>query len=77
MRYRLGMKDDGWLVVDTERRRVAHFGGLKLDGLSAEEAHVMLGLIEAYDRGIAAEAGPPAPPFIGGDKLRPEARLGG
>ena len=55
MRYRLGMKDDGWLVVDTERRRVASFGGLKLEALSAEEAHVMLGLVEAYDRGIAAE----------------------
>ncbi|NNM72762.1 hypothetical protein [Enterovirga aerilata] len=55
MRYRLGMKDDGWLVVDTERRRVAHFGGLKLEGLSPEEAHVMLGLAEAYDRGLASE----------------------
>jgi hypothetical protein len=57
MRYRLGMKDDGWLVVDTERRRVAHFGGLRLESLSPEEAHVMLGLIEAYDRGVAAEEG--------------------
>ena len=74
MRYRLGMKDDGWLVVDTERRRVAHFGGLKLDGLSAEEAHVMLGLLEAYDRGVAAEAGLPSPAFIGADTIRPEAR---
>ena len=60
MRYRLGMKDDGWLVVDTERRRVAAFGGLKLEGLSAEEAHVMLGLVEAFDRGIAAEGALPA-----------------
>jgi hypothetical protein len=51
MRYRLGMKDDGWLVVDTEHRRVARYGGLKLEGLSAEEAHVMVGLVEAYDRG--------------------------
>ena len=57
MRYRLGMKDDGWLVVDTERRRVALFGGLRLDSLSAEEAHVMLGLAEAYDRGFAADEG--------------------
>ena len=65
MRYRLGMKDDGWLVVDTERRRVAHFGGLRLESLSAEEAHVMLGLIEAYDRAAEAEESsrpqPPAP----------------
>jgi hypothetical protein len=60
MRYRLGMKDDGWLVVDTERRRVAHFGGLKLYGLTPEEAHVMLGLVEAYDRGAAGEADSPA-----------------
>jgi hypothetical protein len=57
MRYKLGMKDDGWLVVDTERRRVARFGDLKLERLTAEEAHVMLGLVEAYDRGVAAEAG--------------------
>ena len=60
MRYRLGMKDDGWLVVDTERRRVAHYGGLKLDGLSAEEAHVMLGLAEAVERGTDAEGRPGA-----------------
>ena len=56
MRYRLGMKDDGWLVVDTERRRVAQFGGLKLEGLSAEEAHIGLGLMEAFDRGVATGA---------------------
>ena len=74
MRYRLGMKDDGWLVVDTERRRVAHFGGLKLDGLTPEEAHVMLGLVEAYDRGAADEADSPVTPFIPAQAARAEAR---
>jgi hypothetical protein len=74
MRYRLGMKDDGWLVVDTERRRVAHFGGLKLDGLTPEEAHVMLGLVEACDRGAADEADSPVTPFIAAPAARAEAR---
>ena len=74
MRYRLGMKDDGWLVVDTERRRVAHFGGLRLDGLTPEEAHVMLGLIEAYDRGAAGEADSPGAPLIPARAARAELR---
>ena len=55
MRYRLGMKDDGWLVVDAQRRRVAFFGGCKLEGLSADEAHVMVGMLEAYERGVGTE----------------------
>jgi hypothetical protein len=73
MRYRLGMKDDGWLVVDTERRRVARYGGLKLEGLTPEEAHVMLGLVEAFDRGAELDADDAFPPG-GPDKARPEAR---
>ena len=72
MRYRLGMKDDGWLVVDTDNRRVAHFGGLRLDRLSAEEAHVMLGLMEALDR--AAEAEHDTPVLPAPSVRRPEAR---
>jgi hypothetical protein len=72
MRYRLGMKDDGWLVVDTDNRRVAHFGGLRLDRLSAEEAHVMLGLMEALDRAAEAEHDAPMPPPA--RARRPEAR---
>lgn len=55
MRYRLGMRDDGWLVVDTDGMCVAEYGGMKLDGLSAEEAHVMLGFAEAVERGTGAE----------------------
>lgn len=64
MRYRLGMRDDGWLVADTAHRRVAEFGGVRLDGLSADEAHVLLGLVEAAERGAAAgpETREPPPP---------------
>jgi hypothetical protein len=54
--YKLGKKDDGWLVVDTHARRVAAFGGLKLEGLDAEEAEIMLGLMEDYSRGLRREA---------------------
>ena len=61
MRYRLGMKDDGWLVVDAEHRQIAEFGGIKLDGLSAEEAHVMLGLVEAVDRGFGTDPSAASP----------------
>ena len=74
MRYRLGIKDDGWLVVDTERRRVAQYGGLKLDGLTAEEAHVMLGIVEAHDRGADEDAPETATAFIPAQPLRREAR---
>jgi hypothetical protein len=54
MRYKLGMRDDGWLVIDTASQRVASFGGCILQALSVEEAHLMLGMLQSQDRALAA-----------------------
>ena len=56
MRYQLGLRDDGWVVVDPDSRAICAFGGLQLFGLTVEEAHVMMDLLQAYDRGLVAEA---------------------
>lgn len=54
MRYKLGMRDDGWLVIDTDSQRVAAFGGCVLQALSVEEAHLMLDMLQSQDRALAA-----------------------
>ena len=56
--YELGLRDDGWLVVDVSARRVAEFGGLSLQGLSNDEAETMRGLLLHHDRACAALIGP-------------------
>ena len=55
MTYRLGMRDSGWEIVNTISHRLALFGGMPMENLTIEEAHIMKDLIEAYDRGASAE----------------------
>ena len=52
MRYELGLRDDGWLVVDTVGRCVAEYGGIELDRLTQDEAQTMVGLLLSRDRGL-------------------------
>jgi hypothetical protein len=65
MTYRLGMRDSGWEIVNTISRTLATFGGLPMEGLTIEEAHVMKDLIEAYDRGNQADRTRDRPPSRG------------
>lgn len=50
MRYVLGMRDDGWLIVDRDAARIAKFAGCELKGLSREEAETMIDLLTAIER---------------------------
>ena len=50
MRYRLEMQHGGWRVLDRFWDVTAEFGGIPLERLTIEEAHVMLGLLEDCGR---------------------------
>jgi hypothetical protein len=50
MRYQIEMQHEGWRVRDRFWDTTAEFGGIPLEYLTIEEAHVMLGLLEACER---------------------------
>lgn len=50
MPYKITMRDDGWAVLDPVSKSVARLGAFALEGLTVEEAHVLLGMLEARDR---------------------------
>lgn len=54
MRYALGFRDDGWLIVDREDGRIAVFAGCAMTGLSRDEAETMLGLINWVEQASAS-----------------------
>jgi hypothetical protein len=53
MRYALGFRDDGWLIVDRDDGRIAVFAGCPMKALSRDEAETMLGLIVWIDEASA------------------------
>ena len=50
MRYQIEMQQHGWRVRDRFWDTTAEFGGIPLEHLTIEEAHVMLDMLEACDR---------------------------
>jgi hypothetical protein len=56
MRFQIELQQDGWRVRDRFWDTTAEFGGIPLEHLTLEEAHVMLGMLEDVDR---AEMGDP------------------
>ena len=63
MRYVLGFRDDGWLIVDRDDGRIAVFAGCPMTALSRDEAETMIGLIGWVEQALAraAERGRAAP----------------
>ena len=50
MRYQIEMQQHGWRVRDRFWDTTAEFGGIPLEHLTIEEAHVMLSMLEDRDR---------------------------
>jgi hypothetical protein len=52
MRYQIEMQHEVWRVRDREWDLTAEFGGIPLEHLTIGEAHVMLGMLEAWERAV-------------------------
>jgi hypothetical protein len=50
MRYQIEIRQHGWRLRDRFWDLTAEFGGIPLEHLTIEEAHVMLGMFEACER---------------------------
>jgi hypothetical protein len=59
MQYPIEMQEDGWRLKDPVRNATAEFGGVPLERLTLEEAHVMLELLQHRDHALTREANEP------------------
>ena len=59
MQYPMEMQEEGWRLVDPVLNITADFGGVPLEHLTLEEAHVMLELLQHRDRALVREAHEP------------------
>jgi hypothetical protein len=59
MEYPIEMQEDGWRLKDPVRNATAEYGGVPLEHLTLEEAHVMLKLLQHRDHALIREANEP------------------